>query len=455
MRRNPPRARSARLGSRQANRSRSSRKQLIRCSFTHHIEQTSMHPQEGKAGTRTSADRVPTGHHLAVGIPGTGARSSRGSYSSMVSRPMHVRAGIIVGSFMMLLAFITGAMTAQAASGTQKPGRVSRCKASVARRRLHTSRHLSGCRARLRHADRARHRHDTTPPVAPPGFSSPSAPSATGSAMPAAAPPADWFGTFSPVCDDKALYRLQSPSAGYTDSGGGVLKCVSDPNGSGQTVLQMTVSPNTCAWSCEQRMDWDSPQMIPAGADEYFSIPILVPTSQSSNLGGSGRAVQFDEQFGQPTTGSPSNALAICEEGSVVVFCGGGNTTGSPGGGQIYYMGSVPANDGKWHDFIEHIVFATNPSVGELEIWEDGNPVTFNGPDCANTSYRIGCGSTTLHYATLIPGATTGSNNWVQLDNYRNNSPASYTSTFLHGAPAMGRSYASVQDTIFGYPHGP
>jgi len=265
----------------------------------------------------------------------------------------------------------------------------------------------------------------------------------------------DWFGTFSPVCANAALYRLQSPSVGYADSDGGVVKCVADPAGSGQTVLEMIVSPNTCAWSCEQRIDWVSPPMIPAGADEYFSIPILVPTSQTSDIGGNGRLVQFDEQYGQPTSGSPSNALNICERGNIVVFCGSGDTTGSPGEGQVYYLGSNPANDGRWHDFVEHMVFSTNASVGELQIWEDGSPLTFNGPDCSNTSYRTGCGTTTLHYATLIPGATAGSNNWVQIDNYRNNSPAGYTSTFFHGAPAMGASYDSVRDTMVGYPHGP
>jgi hypothetical protein len=247
---------------------------------------------------------------------------------------------------------------------------------------------------------------------------------------------------------------MQSPSVGYTDSGGGVVKCVPDPNGSGATVLQMTVSPQTCAYNCEQREDWDSPRMIGAGASEYISIPIMVPKSFPCTVGtGSpGQGVMFNEQFGAPTNGSPSNDLDVHNKsGGCTAFAFSGDFSGAPGGGGQAWLGSVPAADGKWHDFIEHVVFSTSPSVGEIQLWEDGNPITFN---CPNVS-AAGCGTTTLHYPTLIPGGTNGSNNWVQINNYRNFQSTSLTTTFYHGAPAMGSSYASVQSTIVGYPGGP
>jgi hypothetical protein len=245
---------------------------------------------------------------------------------------------------------------------------------------------------------------------------------------------------------------MQNPSVGYTDSGGGVVKCVPDPSGSGATVLQMTVSPQTCAYGCEQREDWDSPRMIPAGANEYFSIPIMVPKSFpcSVGTGSPGQGVMFNEQYGSPTSTSPTNDLDVHNKpGGCMVFAFSGDFTSYNGQA---WLGTTPAADGQWHDFIEHIIFSTNPSVGELQLWEDGNPITFNA--CSNTSAITGCGTTTLHYATLIPGGTDGSENWVQINNYRN-FQNNQTTTYYHGGPAMGPSYASVQGTILGYPHGP
>jgi hypothetical protein len=284
-------------------------------------------------------------------------------------------------------------------------------------------------------------------------------------ATPVTVPPATtasaakWFGAFLGAggCADTHLWSGSNPTPanGYTSSDGGFQGCVPDPDGSGQTVLEQKVTPKTCGWSCEQRMDWQSTHFITNGADLYISIPIMVPTSQSL-IGGNGWGVQFNEQFGQPTNGSPSNSLAVYQVSNGLVFGLGGNVSGRSGGGSNLWFGSGPANDSQWHDFIEHMVFSTNPAVGEMQLWEDGNPITFNGPGCNNVTGGVqGCGTTTLHYSTLIPGATDQSNNWVQIDNYRNNSPASYTSTFFHGPAAVGPTYASVYNTLVNPPYGP
>jgi hypothetical protein len=270
---------------------------------------------------------------------------------------------------------------------------------------------------------------------------------------------ATWFGALARPgsCFDASLWSNSNPTPanGYTSSDGGFQGCVPDPNGSGQIVLEQKVTPLTCGWSCEQRMDWQSKYFITNGANLYISIPIMVPTSQSL-IGGNGWGVQFNEQFGQPTSGSPSNSLAVSQVNNGLVFSLGGNVSGHAGGGSDLWFGSAPANDGHWHDFIEHMVFSTNPAVGEMQLWEDGNPITFTGPGCHNVTGGLqGCGTTTLHYATLIPGATDQSNNWVQLDNYRNNSPSNYTSTFFHGPAAVGSTYSSVYNTLVDPPYGP
>jgi hypothetical protein len=294
-----------------------------------------------------------------------------------------------------------------------------------------------------------------TSPATP--VTSPAAGGASGSVPNIGA--ATWFGALARhgSCFDPSLWSNSNPTPanGYTSSDGGFQGCVPDPNSSGQPVLEQKVTPNTCGWSCEQRMDWQSRSFISAGSDLYISIPILVPTYQSL-IGGNGWSVQFNEQFGRPASSSPSNSLSVHQVNNRLVFDFGGNTSGHPGGGGQLWLGSSTANDGQWHDFIEHTVFSTNPAVGEVQVWQDGNPITFSGPDCHNVSGGLqGCGTTTLHYATLIPGSTDGSDNWVQLNNYRNNSPSTYTSTFFHGEAAVGPSYAAVYNTLVNPPYGP
>jgi hypothetical protein len=263
-----------------------------------------------------------------------------------------------------------------------------------------------------------------------------------------------WFGSFAGSCDGPGLWTSINPAPGYTTSDGAVNDCVADPLGSGQQVLEMRVTPQTCAWSCEQRLDWDSTHFIQPGSSQFISIPILIPVNGlPCHIGSSANTLDmFNEQFGSPTSGSPSNGLNAYENPSgCTVFGFGGNTSGHSGGGQTLWRGGAAA-DGHWHDFVEHVVFSTSPQTGEVQLWQDGQQVTFS---CTDSSTLTGCGTSTLHYPTLISGATDQSANWVQVNNYRNNSGASYTSTYFHGSPAAGPSYQSVENTIVNAPYGP
>jgi hypothetical protein len=252
---------------------------------------------------------------------------------------------------------------------------------------------------------------------------------------------------------------MQNPGPGYTTPDGSVVNCLADPNGSGHGVLEMKVTAQTCTYHCERREDWDSPHFITPGWNGYISIPIMIPRGGvPQSLGPSpGYGAMFNEQFGMPTAGSPSNSLSVQNalnyaSGGQPVFAFSGNTTGTPGGGTQLWRDNTPAADGHWHDFIEHFVASTNKSVGEIELWKDGRPITF---PCHNTATLSGCGTTTLHYATLIPGATNSGNNWVQINNYRNYGSGTYTTTFVHGAPAAGLTYSSVAATVMNAPYGP
>jgi hypothetical protein len=218
-------------------------------------------------------------------------------------------------------------------------------------------------------------------------------------------------------------------------------------------VLEMNVCGACYGYEGDARADWDSPRSIPIGSSVYLSVPVLIPKNANRELP-PGHGFMVEELFGAPTTGSPSNSIDVLNTGRKLVFVASGNTSGVPGGGGALWSGPV-ADDGRWHDFIFHMVLSTRAATGVWQIWEDGKPIRFNGVDCTNDRPLSGCGTMTLHFPTVIPGATDGSNQWLQINNYRNWENRAITTVVYHGAPAAGPTYASVQRTIVGYPHGP
>lgn len=260
---------------------------------------------------------------------------------------------------------------------------------------------------------------------------------------------AAWVGTFSGAggCADTSVYPYQAPAPNSW------VFCTPDPNRTGQTVLEMNVCGTCYAYEGEARADWDSPRSIPIGSDVYFSVPVLVPRNADTTLP-RGHSFMFEEVFGAPTTLGPSSSISISHAGGRVIFVAGGNTSGGPGGGRELWSGTV-ANDGQWHDFIFHLVLSTSAATGLWQIWEGGKRIRFNGRDCDNDRPLSGCGTTTLHFPTVIRGGTDGSNQWLQINNYRNWRNRAITTLVYHGAPAFGPTYASVEQTIVGYPHGP
>jgi hypothetical protein len=265
-----------------------------------------------------------------------------------------------------------------------------------------------------------------------------------------------WYGSFAAQCYSPGLWAMANPGPGSATRARSAVTCVPDPRGSGARVLKMKTTAHTCAWHCQRRVDWDSIHFITAGWNGYISIPILVPVGgvPASFGPSSGYGAMFDEQYGMPTQRSPSNALTVQNPASgtgAPVFAFAANTSGRAGGDRILWRGA-PAADGHWHDFIEHFIASTHPRVGTIQLWQDAHPIRFS---CTNSRTLSGCGTTTIHYPTLIPGATDQSANWVQINNYRNNGSATYPITYYHGPPAAGPTYASVAATLLTPPYGP
>jgi hypothetical protein len=92
----------------------------------------------------------------------------------------------------------------------------------------------------------------------------------------------------------------------------------------------------------------------------------------------------------------------------------------------------APMQRGQWYDWTFHVKFSENPGVGYLELWRDGNRVTFSK------------GSTRRYFSTLSPNRQPGSCGNLQVTNYRRHRDFSVV-TMYHDEVKVGTSYAAVQ----------
>lgn len=212
---------------------------------------------------------------------------------------------------------------------------------------------------------------------------------------------------------------------------------MADPYGSGREVLAYAVDNSDRPYpGSDPRGDVESPRVFKPGDDYYFSIPVLIP--RNFPLVPRGSWVMFAEVYGTPYNGSPTNSLGVRND------LGDGKNHFAFGGRSINaantdYAWEGAAVDGRWHTFILHIHFATD-NTGVMELWFDGVRQTFLN------------GSQTLRRATMVPGATwdgtTG--NFLDINSYRPVDTIPGTATLYHGAPAVGPTLASVQNTLLG-----
>jgi hypothetical protein len=134
--------------------------------------------------------------------------------------------------------------------------------------------------------------------------------------------------------------------------------------------------------------------------------------------------MQVMEMYGRPFGGSSPVAIGVV--GNKMVM---GNHTGT-----IWTSSQNITKGTAWEDIVIHVVLSTNPSVGYVELWNNGVQQTFTN------------GSTKLDEATMATGV-----NWdgttpdaLYINQYRGPNPALGTVTLYHAAVKVGTSYASA-----------
>jgi hypothetical protein len=201
---------------------------------------------------------------------------------------------------------------------------------------------------------------------------------------------------------------------------------VTDPLGSGQTVIEMNV-PDTCGLdSGNPAAGTESPKLFQPNTDLYATMSYLIPST--SHVSPSGGWFQLDEIYGPPFGNTPiSPATYITSVGGV------DHITESFGAVSDAPVWTGPAIDSKWHQVTVHVHINADGS-GTTSVYFDGVLQTLND------------GTTSKSYQVLLSG-----NNWdghsgdyiISDEYYYSHLPS--PGPIYHGYQAIGPTLGSVE----------
>ena len=205
---------------------------------------------------------------------------------------------------------------------------------------------------------------------------------------------------------------------------------VADPNGSGTAVAAMSVANSDQPYpGAHPRADLLTQPWYTQGSTLFTSIPVKIPTGLPPFYNSSTSFFQWAEA--KDTAASfPSWGLGLFSPPGATENHYDFGTTSNVG-----YPWIGPAVDGQWHTAVVEAYYTAAPGQGWLQLWWDGQPVTFNsGPFAGQT--RI----------TGITTITDGAPAWpLDIDSYRSSDTDPGTVTIYHAAPEIGPTLASVE----------
>lgn len=184
----------------------------------------------------------------------------------------------------------------------------------------------------------------------------------------------------------------------------GAITEVPDPAGSGETVFKMTVSDNDgypVTPTADPRAELISPFAIEAGDEFWWSAKFFLPAEFPSSPPG---FVTLLQVFGPPANGSPP--FHIEASGGVLKW-----QRNAAYGWDVPWQ--MPEIRNQWVEVMVHERFATD---GFVEMWVDGQQVTFFGSGAYNPS---GVAPTTRLEMATLESSNDGAPNAVFLQQYR------------------------------------
>ena len=114
------------------------------------------------------------------------------------------------------------------------------------------------------------------------------------------------------------------------------------------------------------------------GDDLYFGFSVLLEPGFPVAAGWQS-IFRLNQNFG----GSPAVALNVVD-GKFRIQGGYDH----PGGDQLFDLPLRPAATGVWVDMVVHVVFSTDPAVGSIDAWVDGQQIVNRYMPRAGTMYH-------------------------------------------------------------------
>ncbi|HWW67311.1 MAG TPA: heparin lyase I family protein [Solirubrobacterales bacterium] len=226
-----------------------------------------------------------------------------------------------------------------------------------------------------------------------------------------------------------AEYFLNQSVAGHITE-------VPDPGGSGLTVLRFEVL-NTDVFpltpTADPRAQLLSPHLLTAGSEWWYKGAFWLPEGfPTSGL----EWCQFVQFFGAPFEGSSPWLLKSQESPGVLMW----QRRADYAFDQPWVGPPISSLIGKWTDFLVHLKFA---EAGWVEMWINGNPITFFNPA---TSYNPNKEAETqkLLMRTNDPGVNDAGPNSVILQLYHKLNVPKTPVIVYHKPLQIGRTRGSV-----------
>jgi hypothetical protein len=209
----------------------------------------------------------------------------------------------------------------------------------------------------------------------------------------------------------------------------GDVAVVTSPVRAGRYAARFTVRDESVTANCPAvptsgtRASLASPRLFGPGDDAYIGFSSYFPAGFPAITTG---WLQVAEVYGPPYNGPPSIGLAVNGNRLVLTRDNTHNVDA------VWTSLTGVAKGTGWEDIVLHVKFSTDPSVGFVELWHNGQRQRFTD------------GTQTLHYSTIVPGVNGGGPNSLFLNQYRSKIPARGAVTLYHDEGKVGSSYAAV-----------